>query len=107
MTTTLDLRASLEVVAACPAAALTRDVMNQQAVLACRRPGEGRFIEALDRELKRRGVTVPALEHDLAAELQGKRQPVLAAPPPRMLGTLAASHPPPAQPPRIRRGTKS
>ena len=39
--TTLDLRASLEVVAACPAAALTREVMNAQAVLGCRRPGEG------------------------------------------------------------------
>src|SRR5262249_40129902 len=35
----------------------------------------------------------------LAAELHGKRQPVLAAPPPRTLGTLAASHPPPAHPP--------
>ena len=28
VTTTLDLRASLEVVAACPAAALTREIMN-------------------------------------------------------------------------------
>ncbi|MFY9919384.1 MAG: hypothetical protein WAL26_13425, partial [Mycobacterium sp.] len=33
VTTTLDLRASLEIVASCPAAALTRDVMNEQAVL--------------------------------------------------------------------------
>jgi hypothetical protein len=107
VTTTLDLRASLEVVAACPAAALTRDVMNEQAVLACRRPGEGLFIEALDRELKRKGMTVPAVEHDLAAELHGKRQSVLAAPPPRTLGTLAVSHPPPPQPPGIRRGKKS
>jgi len=41
-------------VAACPAAALTRDVMNEKAVLGCRRPGEGLFITALDRELKRR-----------------------------------------------------
>ena len=107
VTTTLDLRASLEVVAACPAAALTRDVMNEQAVLACRRPGEGLFIEALDRELKRRGLTVPALEHDLAAELHGKRQPLLAAPPPRTLGTLAGSNPPPAKSPGIRHGKKS
>ena len=84
--TTLDLRASLEVVAACPAAVLTRDVMNEQAVLACRRPGEGLFIEALDRELKRRGLAVPALEHDLAAELRGERQALLAARSPRTLG---------------------
>lgn len=87
VTTTLDLRASLEVVAACRAAALTRDVMNEQAVLGCRRPGEGLFIKALDRQLKRHGLTVPALEHDLAAELHGKRQTLLAAPVPRTLGT--------------------
>ena len=53
MTTTLDLRASLDVVAACPAAALSREIMNEQAVLGCRRPGEGLFTKALDRELKR------------------------------------------------------
>lgn len=84
--TTLDLRASLEVVAGCPAAALTRTVMNEQAVLGCRRAGEGLFSKALDRELKRRHLTVPAFEHDLAAELRGQRQAVLAAPP-RTLGT--------------------
>jgi uncharacterized protein YbbK (DUF523 family) len=87
VTTTLDLRASLEVVAACPAAALTRDLMNEQAVLGCRRPGEGLFIKELNRQLKRRGITVPALEHDLAAELHGKRQTLLATPAPRTLGS--------------------
>lgn len=86
VTTTLDLRASLEVVAACPAAALTRDVMNNQAVLGCRRAGEGMFVGLLDRELRRRGLTVPALEHDLAAELRGERYSVLAIPPTRTLG---------------------
>ena len=89
VTNTLDLRASLEVVAACPAAALTRDVMNQQAVLGCRRPGEGLFIKALDRELKRRRLTVPAFEHDLAAELRGERQTVLAKGTPRILGSTS------------------
>ena len=84
--TTLDLRVSLEVVAACPAAALTRDVMNEKAVLGCRRPGEGLFITALDRELKRSRLTVPAFEHDLAAELRGKPQAVLATPTLRTLG---------------------
>lgn len=86
--TTLDLRASLEVVAACPAAALTRDVMNERAVLQCRRPGEGLFVEALDRELKRRGLTVPAYEHDLAAELRGEHQTVFSATATRTLGTV-------------------
>jgi hypothetical protein len=86
ITTTLGLRASLEVVAACPAAALTRDVMNEQAVLGCRQSGEGLFIKALDRKLKRRRLTLPAFEHDLAAELRGAQQTVLANGTPRMLG---------------------
>ncbi|MGZ8745938.1 MAG: hypothetical protein ACXWZ2_02645 [Mycobacterium sp.] len=89
--TTLDLRASLEVVAACPVAAFTRDVMNEKAVLGCRRQGEGLFIEALDRALKRRGRTVPAFEHDLAAELHGMPQRLLATPAPRNLGATRAS----------------
>jgi uncharacterized protein YbbK (DUF523 family) len=84
--TTLNLRASLDVVAACPAAALTRNVMNEHAVLDCRRTGEGLFIKALDRELKRRRLTLPAFEHDLAAELRGQRQAVLEAGAPRTLG---------------------
>ncbi|OBH19754.1 MULTISPECIES: DUF523 domain-containing protein [unclassified Mycobacterium] len=86
--TTLDMRASLDVVAACPAAALTRDVMNERAVLGCRRQGEGLFVAALDRALRRRGLQLPALEHDLAAELRGERQTLLAAGPLRALGEL-------------------
>ncbi|OBH51438.1 hypothetical protein A5687_11135 [Mycobacterium mantenii] len=86
VTTTLDMRASLEVVASCPAAALTRDVMNERAVLGCRRQGEGLFIAALDRQLRRRGLEVPALEHDLAAELRGSRQALRAAGAVRTLG---------------------
>jgi predicted secreted protein len=88
VTTTLDLRASLELVASCPAAALTRDVMNERAVLGCRRSGEGLFIAALDRQLGRRGLEVPALEHDLAAELRGSQQTLLTAGPLRTLGAL-------------------
>ena len=84
--TTLDLRASLDVLAACPAASLTRQVMNDHAVLSCRRPGEGIFIHELDRQLKRRGIALPALEHDLAGELQGDVQPLLEAPAARTLG---------------------
>ena len=51
------------------------------------RPGEGLFITALDRELERRRLTVPAFEHDLAAELRGKPQAVLTTGTPRTLGT--------------------
>ncbi|KKC04091.1 hypothetical protein [Mycobacterium nebraskense] len=80
------MRASLKVVAACPAAALTRDVMNERAVLGCRRKAEGLFIAALDRQLRRRGFEVRALEHDLAAELRGSRQQLLTAGALRTLG---------------------
>lgn len=86
VTTTLDLRASMELVAACPAARLTREVMNDRAVLGCRRPGEGMFVNALDLELRRRGITLPALEHDLATELRGGTQTLLDARAGRALG---------------------
>lgn len=72
VTTTIDLHRSLEVVAACPRAQLSREVMNEQAVLGCRRPGEGLFIQAVVRALRRRGLEVPLLEHDLVAELRGE-----------------------------------
>lgn len=91
--TTLDLRASLDVLAACPAAALTREVINEEAVAACRRPGEGMFIQALDRRLRRRGITLPALEHDLVGELHGETQTLLTGPPPRRLGASARPAP--------------
>jgi hypothetical protein len=72
--------------------------MNEKAVLACRRPGEGLFITGLDRELKRCRLTVPAFEHDLAAELRGQRQAVLATGTPR---TLGANRPPPGRRRRV------
>jgi hypothetical protein len=72
-------------------AALTREVMNERAVLACRRPGAGLFTDALDRALARRGLTVPAYEHDLATELRGERQAVLDGPQARALGVAGRS----------------
>lgn len=85
--TTLDLRASVDVLAACPLSALTPGLVNGQAVLSCRRPGQGMFIEALDRELARRGLEVPAFEHDLATELSGGRQELLVSQPAATLGS--------------------
>jgi uncharacterized protein YbbK (DUF523 family) len=78
--TTLDLRASLDVLAACPLARLTRETVNDRAVLGCRRPGAGLFVQELDRELARRGLSVPAFEHDLAAELAGRATPLPQSP---------------------------
>jgi hypothetical protein len=85
--TTLGLRASLDMVAACPAASLTREFMNEHVVLGCRHSGEGMFIRALDRQLNRRGIRIPAVEHDLATELEGGAQTLLSTPVLRTLGT--------------------
>jgi hypothetical protein len=73
--TTLDLRRSFETVAACPLARIDRDTVNERAVAACRVPGEGLFIAALQRRLARRGLDVPFFEYDLVAEMRGAPQP--------------------------------
>ena len=67
--------------------------MNERAVLGCRRAGEGLFIQELDRALSHRHLTVPAFEHDLAAELRGERQAVFSAGASRVLGTKAKGDP--------------
>lgn len=109
--TTLDLRSSMDVVARCPLAALTREVMNERAVLGCRQPGEGMFVAALDGELARRGLAVPAWEHDLAAELHGETPQLLATPAARTLGAAiperASSRPRPLPSPRPPRRGRS
>jgi hypothetical protein len=60
---TLDMRGSLEVIAACPIASIDRTTMNQQAVAGCRTPGEGIFTQQLRRRLDRGGITVPFVEY--------------------------------------------
>lgn len=72
--TGLDLKKSFEVLASCPLALMNRAVMNERAVVACRTPGEGLFIQTLKRQLTHRGLTVPFFEHDLLAEMRGQRQ---------------------------------
>jgi predicted secreted protein len=76
--TTLDLRRSFEAMARSPASSLDRRAVNREVVLACRRAGTGLFVAALERELRRRRLAVPLLEHDLVAEMRGERQHVLA-----------------------------
>lgn len=71
--TTLDLGKSLEVVAGCPLASLNRRVMNEEAVAACRNAGEGLFVAALRRELRRKRLCIRWYEHDLLNEM--RRQP--------------------------------
>jgi predicted secreted protein len=71
---TLDMRRSLEVIAACPIASIDRATMNQRAVGGCRTPGEGIFTRQLRRRLERRGITVPFVEYDIVAEMRGEPQ---------------------------------
>jgi predicted secreted protein len=77
VTTTLDLRQAFEAMAARPVDALERRRVNREVVLACRRAGAGIFIRSLRRQLRRRGLDVPLLEHDLVAEMEGRCQRVL------------------------------
>ena len=71
---TLDMRHSLEVIAACPIASIDRRRVNEQAVAGCRRPGEGLFTEQLRRRLDRRGIKVKFVEYDIVTEMHGEAQ---------------------------------
>jgi predicted secreted protein len=79
VTTTLDMRRSFEAVAACPLAAISRDKINECAVIRCRVAGEGLFIRSLRRQLSRRGLAIPLLEHDLVEEMHGQEARSLVA----------------------------
>ncbi|HEX9133699.1 MAG TPA: hypothetical protein VF844_15515 [Ktedonobacteraceae bacterium] len=70
----LDLWRSLEVVANCPLARLDRQLMNEEAIAACLGEGEGLFIEAIQRRLRRKHLTIRWYEHELLTEIRG--QPV-------------------------------
>ena len=68
--TTLDLQRSLKVIAACPVAQLDRQRMNETAIAACLQDGSGWFVAALQRQLRRKHLTIPWYEHSLLAEMQ-------------------------------------
>jgi uncharacterized protein YbbK (DUF523 family) len=55
---TLDIRRSLPVIAALDVDHVNRSVFNERAVCGCIVQGQGLFIEAFQRELARRGLTV-------------------------------------------------
>jgi hypothetical protein len=79
--TTLDIRRSFEAIAHTPPESVDRKTINRDAVIACRVAGSGFYIRSLRRQLARRGLTPPLLEHDLVAEMHGQRQQVLPPPP--------------------------
>lgn len=66
---TLDLAASVDAMARCPVATIERDTVNRAVVRDCTIEGQGLFIEALGSELRRRGRSVPFVEHDLRSEM--------------------------------------
>jgi hypothetical protein len=68
----LDLGRSLEAVATYPLARLDRHVMNEEAVAGCLSEGEGEFIAAIQRELRRKHLSVRWYEHDLLSEIRGQ-----------------------------------
>jgi predicted secreted protein len=82
--TTLDMRRSFEVMANTPLDSVNSKAINRDAVVACRVAGAGLFINSLQRQLRRRRLTPPLLEHDLVAEMRGERQHVLPTGPDRL-----------------------
>lgn len=56
--------------AACPLAALERGTFNRDVVAANVIAGEGLFVAALRRALRRRHIRVPFEEHNLLFEMQ-------------------------------------
>jgi predicted secreted protein len=78
--TTLDLRRSLEAAAALPLESIDRATFNRDVVVACRVSGQGLYVRELRRQLDRKGLNVPFLEHDLVAEMRGESQTLALTP---------------------------
>lgn len=80
---TLDVRRSLEVIAACPLAEASTEWLNAELMSSAMVAGQGMFTRALRSEIRRRGLDVPFREHDLIAELRGRPGPgpVCGSPP--------------------------
>ena len=71
VSSTLDLQCSLEAIAGCPVATCDRRLMNEKAIAACLREGEGLFIAAIQRQLRHKRISVKWYELDLLAEIRG------------------------------------
>ena len=69
--TTLDLKGVLDTIAGCDPTQLHTDDFNRRVIAGHTRAGQGMFIAALRRQLRRRGLDVPFDEHDLIAEITG------------------------------------
>jgi predicted secreted protein len=67
--TTLDLRGVLDTIAGCDPTELNTADFNRRVIVAHARAGQGMFMAALHRQLRRRGLEVPFEKHDLIAEI--------------------------------------
>jgi predicted secreted protein len=70
---TLDLHRAIDALAACDPTSIDAASFNDRVVFANVARGEGLFIGALRRELRRRGLAIPFLAHDMIAEIRGDR----------------------------------
>jgi len=86
---TLDLEGALDTIADVPLAALTTHVMNERVVAANSVRGQGWFIAALARWLRRHGISVPFFEIDPMPAIHGSavRLVQLQTPDPILEGT--------------------
>lgn len=67
--TTLDLPAALDVLAGSDPAHLQRREFNEHVIVAHTHPGQGLFVHALRRQLRRRSLDVTFTEHDPTPEI--------------------------------------
>jgi uncharacterized protein YbbK (DUF523 family) len=72
--TTLDVPQSLEVIADVDAATVDARSFNAALMGTARTDGDGLFMRAIRRGLRRRHIEVPFLEHDLAIELMARER---------------------------------
>lgn len=70
--TTLQMRRTVQTLARCELSTLDRETFNREVIVGGVIAGQGLFVRALRRAIRRRGIDVPFLEHDLIAEVSGR-----------------------------------
>jgi predicted secreted protein len=69
---TLDMEKSFDFLSGLDLEALDREAMNEYGVANCLVEGEGWFVEALRKGLRRKGLEIRFYAHDLVAEMRGE-----------------------------------
>ena len=73
VTRTLDIDRAVDALAGCDPASTDAAALNERVVRNTLVQGRGLFVDALHRQLLRRRLVVPLYGHDLAGELEGRR----------------------------------